>query len=238
MTSYKSYQNFKSWMPESFGQTTIEESKYFEKEFQLVKSSNLNNMLVVEIGFGNGSFTSWATKKGCDYRGFELIPELVIVATELGFKVYDSEIPFEEVVSDESVDYVVAWDVFEHLDTDQITLKFLECFKALKPGGRLMARVPSGDSPFSGPLQNGDFTHKTCLGSSKVRQISIATGFVVESIRAPALPIWGMGLKTFCRRALVTIAQKTFYPFLKNIFMGGGDVVLTQNMIFVLRKPY
>ena len=237
MNNYEQYQSFKSWTPKSFGVNSLEEKRYFDQEFQLIQASNLNNKVVVEMGFGNGSFSSWAVEQGCDYFGFELIPELVSTAKDLGLNVFDADLPFDEVLSADSVDYVLAWDVFEHLNNEEISSKLLECYKVLKSGGRVMARVPSGDSPFSGPLQNGDITHKTSIGSSMVRQYAMATGFDVESIRSPAFPIKGMGIKTFLRRALVASFQRIAYRFLANVFMGGENVVVTQNMIFILKKP-
>jgi len=237
MNNYKQYQSFKSWTPKSFGVNSLEETIYFDQEFKLIQASNLNNKVVVEMGFGNGSFASWALEQGCDYFGFELIPELVSTAKDLGLNVFDAELSFDEVLSANSVDYVFAWDVFEHLSSEEISSKLLECYKVLKPGGRVMARVPSGDSPFSGPLQNGDITHKTSIGSSMVRQYAMAAGFNVESIRSPAFPLRGMGIKTFFRRTLVAVFQRITYPFIANVFMGGEKVVITQNMIFILKKP-
>ena len=237
MNDYERYKIFKNWTTESFGVISHKEMLYFNSELQLIDSDNLNNKVVLEMGFGNGSFSSWAIHHGCNYFGFELIPELINRAKELGVNVFDAEIPFEEVVSNGSVDYIFAWDVFEHFDNEEIGLKLLECYKVLKSGGRLVARVPSGDSPFSGPLQYGDFTHKTSIGSLKVKQYALGAGFNVESIRPPAFPLWGMGVKTFLLRTLISILRKITYYVLSNVFMGGDKLVLTQNLVFVLKKP-
>jgi hypothetical protein len=148
------------------------------------------------MGFGNGSFSSWVIENGGVYFGFELIPDLVTWGTDLGLDVFDGHVRFDEVLSAESVDYVVAWDVFEHLSIEEIGSKLCECYTALKSGGRIVARVPSGDSPFSGPLQNGDITHKTSIGSSMVRQLATEHGSmwsVFDHLRFLSLA-WGLRL--------------------------------------------
>ncbi len=237
MRNYKKYQNFKSWKPDSFGEIKLEEERYFEEEFKLVQNGYQNNKVMIEIGFGNGNFSLWSIKQGYEYFGFEAIPELINTAKDLGLNVFSSENSFEEVLTHNSADYVVAWDVFEHLNNDEIISKLLQCHKVLKSGGKVIARVPSGDSPFSGPLQNGDFTHKSVIGSSFVRQIAMETGFQVEDIRSPVLPLMGMGVKTFLRRGLISILQKIIFFLLSKILMGGEKLVLTQNMMFILKKP-
>jgi 2-polyprenyl-3-methyl-5-hydroxy-6-metoxy-1,4-benzoquinol methylase len=234
---YEGYQSFKSWAPDSFGHINMEQKIYFDREFELIQVGGLTNKVIVEIGFGNGSFWSWTNDQGNRYYGFELIPELVKTAQSRGVNAFDANSAVDEVVPAETVDYVIAWDVFEHLTNDEIHLKLTECHKVLKSGGKLIARVPSGDSPFSGPLQNGDQTHKTSIGSSMVIQFAKKANFYVDTIRSPVFPLTGLGFKTFSRRLLVIICRGVFYPFISKAFMGAGNPVLTQNMIFILQKP-
>ena len=233
----ENYKSFKNWKPESFGSINKEDSVYFDNEFRLITREKLDNKRILEIGFGNGSFASWAIKKGCIYFGFEKIPDLVEVAKDCGFKAHDVTVPFDKVIPLNSLDYIVAFDVFEHLDKEEFHQMLGEFTKVLKSGGKVIGRVPSGDSPFSVSLQNGDYTHKTYFGSSMISQFAISNNFTVDSIRSPAFPIYGMGLVSVTKRLFVSAARKFFYPLIIKIFMGGNKIVLTPNMIFVLRKP-
>jgi len=235
--NYSNYRNFKKWKAESFGEINTNDRVYFNKEFDRIGITEFDSKKLLELGFGNGSFASWAVEKGFNYFGVELISDLVRVAKDRGFNVYDSLIPLEKIAASQSIDYVVAFDVFEHLNIKEIELKLVECFAVLKPGGKLIGRVPSGDSPFSLSIQNGDITHKSWLGSSMIRQLAMTVGFEVEVIRPPSLPIMGLGIKTLLRRLTIRIIRRLSYPFVINIFMGGGKLVLTPNLLFVIKKP-
>ena len=46
-------------------------------------------------------------------------------------------------------------------------------------GGKFIARVPNGDSPFGMPLQNGDLTHQTIIGSGIMKYLSNSLGFKI-----------------------------------------------------------
>jgi predicted SAM-dependent methyltransferase len=235
--NYSNYRSFKNWNAESFGEINSNDRVYFNNEFDRIGITEFDSKKILELGFGNGSFASWAVQKDFNYVGVELISDLVKVAKERGFNVFDSLSPLEKIVASQSIDYVVAFDVFEHLNIKEIELKLIECFAILKSGGKLIGRVPSGDSPFSLSIQNGDMTHKSSLGSSMIRQLAMAIGFEVEVIRSPSLPIMGLGIKTLFRRLIIRIVRRLSYPFVINIFMGGGKLVLTPNLLFVLKKP-
>ena len=98
-------------------------------------------------------------------------------------------------------------------------------------------RVPSGDSPFARAIQHGDVTHQMAIGSSIVGQLAHDYGVTVDSVRAPAFPVRGLGLSTFVRRGAVVILRKAAFALIARAFMGGGRPVLTPDMVFVLVKP-
>jgi SAM-dependent methyltransferase len=191
---------------------------------------------VLEIGFGNGEFAGWVRDSGARYVGTELIGDLVRQGVQAGFDVRDANEPLDGFLSEQSIDLVVAFDVFEHFDADELRRALHSAYRALRPAGRLIARVPSGDSPFSGAIQHGDATHRLIIGSSMVQQFAGETGFGVHSVREPVFPLQGLGARTFLRRAAVRGIQRLTFPFLTRAFMGGGQPVLTPDMVFVLVK--
>lgn len=234
--NYNNYRNFKDWNSSDFGYISKEDETYFNCEFNNISKEGIDNKRVLELGFGNGAFAAWSTQKDCEYFGTELISELVLKGKESGFNVFDAFASLGKEITANSIDYVVAFDVFEHLSKEEIDLKLNDCWKILKNGGELIGRVPSGDSPFSAPIQNGDFTHKISLGSSMIRQIAISNGYTVKVIRSPSMPLMGLGLKSFARRLIIKVIRGFCYPLISNIFMGGGSPVLTPNLIFILKK--
>lgn len=153
------------------------------------------------------------------------------------YEVYSSNAALTNVVESDSLDIVVAFDVLEHCD--QLSLRSLlrEAHSILKPSGCLIARVPSGDSPFGRAVQHGDLTHRLTLGSSAVRQLADEIGFLVRQIREPAFPLLGLGTASFLRRLGVWVARRLVFPVVRRMFMGGADIVLSPDMTFVLVKP-
>ena len=154
-----------------------------------------------------------------------------------GFNTHNANQPVDQIIGEQSFDLIVAFDVLEHLDINQLRASLGAAYRALRRGGRLIARVPSGDSPFSGAIQHGDITHQTIIGSAMVHQLVHDAGFNVEAVRAPILPILKLGLRVFLRRAMVLAVHQIAFALISRIFMGGGNVVLTPNMVFVLVKP-
>lgn len=104
-------------------------------------------------------------------------------------------------------------------------------------GGVLIARVPSGDSPFGRSIQHGDMTHQLALGSMAVQQLCAASGFSEVRCREPALPVWGLGWRVALRRILVHALRRLVFPVVERGLMGATGLVLTPNLVFVARRP-
>lgn len=83
---------------------------------------------------------------------------------------YSADQPLDQCLLDRQFDPITIFDVHEHLDIDSIINLLRSCRDRLAPDGTILFRVPSGDRPFSGPLINGDITHRTLSGRSAVEQ--------------------------------------------------------------------
>ena len=237
MGSFPEYVSWKRWRTEQFGHSAAYETSYYRKEFALCESEQLRGRRVLEIGFGNGTFAGWVREQGAVYLGTEAISELVSVALSNGFNVFAADTPFSKIAERETIDVVVAFDVFEHLTLEQLESMLTDIGTLLRPGGWLLGRVPSGDSPFARSVQYGDLTHSLVLGSSAIGQLASRVGLGVLSIREPAFPLFGAGWISLLRRAALLMTRRITFPLISNIFMGGGSPILTPNMVFVLTKP-
>lgn len=230
------YAQWKGWRDESFGVFTREQARYFKVELGRCGFRDLAGICILEYGFGNGEFAAWSVQLGAIYRGIEAIDDLISRGRALGYDVYHVDEFAVDDVCPATVDLVIAFDVLEHLSARVLQKRLGDIERALKPGGRLLARVPSGDSPFSGAIQYGDLTHRTRLGSSAVHQLASRTGLVVEQCREPSFPVTGLGLSRLVRRGLIALTRRLGHFLIARIFMGGGAPILTPNMIFVLQK--
>ncbi len=235
-TSYDSYQHWKGWAAAGFGVCGQADAAYFAVELSRSGIPDIRGVRILELGFGNGAFAGWAVQGEGIYTGVEAIPALVSLGRERGFDVSEAGHGLGELTGLEAVDVVVAFDVLEHLEVPAIRSKLEEIHAVLKPNGLFIARLPSGDSPFARAVQHGDLTHRSILGSSAMRQLGEWTGLSVEQVRAPALPLTGLGMGAFLRRIVVLAGRAVTYPLISRLFMGGGSPVLSPNMIVVFRK--
>jgi SAM-dependent methyltransferase len=236
-TDYSNYVAWKGWSDRTFGSYDKASSAYFRKELSDCGIGDISDIRVLELGFGNGSFAGWIKHGGGKYVGVEAIEELADRGRACGFETHAGKSSLGEMIQTDSCDLVVAFDVFEHISVDELRTLLHEVRACLRSRGRLLARVPSGDSPFSRAIQYGDLSHRAVLGSSAIVQLAGDAGFEVQAIREPAFPLRGMGIVPFFRRMFILLARKIAFPVIATAMMGGGRPVLTPNMVFVLVKP-
>lgn len=238
MSSYRGYEEWKQWSKDAFGTWSVGDAAYFSAELKRAGVASCDGLRVYEIGFGNGAFAGYVTADGGRYVGSELNDTLVERARKFGLNVFHGGI--KQVLNEHklaSFDAVVAFDVLEHLDVAQIKSFLLDAGELLRPGGIVLARVPSGDSPFGRGIFHGDVTHRTALGSSAVRQLAAQTGFEVADIGPPRLPMFGLGAVRAIRRGGIQLAQGMIARFINVVFHDGQPRVITPNMVFVLKNP-
>jgi SAM-dependent methyltransferase len=233
---YAAYREWKGWSAASFGTYNQEQAAYYEAELARTGLDGKARLDVLEIGFGNGSFAGWAQSKGFHYVGSERIPELVSCAASVGIRAYPKLNEMFEQLGAESLDLVVAFDVLEHLELNELELLLQSIHAALRGNGCVLARVPSGDSPFGRATYHGDLTHRLALGSSAVRQLALRHGFHVHDIGSPSLPLRSLGVRRALRRVLLLLAQHLVARLVSMVFHNNQPLVITSNMVFVLRK--
>ena len=236
-SGYDTYRDWKEWNARPFGICPKGLAVYFSEELRQSGVDSVQAKTVLEIGFGNGEFAAWARDSGADYLGTELLDDLVATGGASGLETHRGQLPLEQLRGEQAIDLIVAFDVFEHLDLETLRAMLRSAHRALRPSGRLIVRVPSGDSPFSGAIQHGDCTHRITIGSSMIGQLANEARFMVHQVRQPAFPLKGLGIRVFLRRAIVAGLQASAFPVIRRAFMGGGTPVLTPDMVCVLVKP-
>ena len=232
---FSEYQAWKGWKENIFGQPDPVQARYFEAEFSAAGVDNRAPISLLEIGFGNAVLATWARAIGWAYTGTELDPDLVARARAAGIDAHQAKTPIATFAPDCGYDLVVAFDVLEHLTKDEIA-GLLEAVRPhLKLGGRLIARFPSGDSPFSGAIQHGDVTHKTEIGSGMIEQIAIANGYNVLQVRGPAFPLTGLGIRRMLRRAPIKGCRALIGSLCRLIYFDNRPRVIEPNILAVLQ---
>ncbi len=235
--TYDRYSDWKEWSAIDFAHFTKNEAIYYAAELKRVGFNELASLKCLELGFGNGTFDGWAISQEIAWSGIENQSELLDIAGGRGLNVFNSLEDATSFLGTGTIDLVVGFDVFEHLEAPEFIEVLKGVYSVLKPSEVLLARVPSGDSPFGRAIFHGDITHRIALGSSAIHQLASQTGFEVLDIGSPRFPIFGVGWVRSIRRGGIRLIQIFLSRLINLVFHSGQPCVITPNLVFVLRKP-
>lgn len=235
-TSMSDYVRWKDWDEgRSFGFLDRGDEKYFVRELrESLHRGPLQDVL--EIGFGNGAFLSFARRRGWNVVGLELLPELVEKARAAGFDARPAD--GLDDLPEASFDLVVAFDVFEHIPPEQ-SLPFLRSLRAaVRPGGLIVLRFPNADTWLGNPFQNGDPTHVNAIGLLKLQYYAANAELDLAAFR----PVSRRGFSTSIVHGvhLLTgaVLARVVAALARAVFLPGLPIVLsTGNVLAVLRRP-
>jgi SAM-dependent methyltransferase len=224
LPSYEDYARWKMSVNDwgEFFDLTDDEAQEIAAQFQ-TSGVVISNAKVLEIGFGSGKVLRWFHDNECSVEGVEIQEDLIQLAREKNFKAVRH---ISECVG--PYDLIIGLDVLEHMTLDQLKDLFAHASQKLSPSGKMLFRFPNADSYAGLAAQNGDYTHITAIGQSKLRQIIEPHGFVIESfegrvdypvrsirkfltkiIRWPMIKIIGFGNPYFFDANLVAVIKRT-----------------------------
>jgi SAM-dependent methyltransferase len=229
------YIEWKDWDDASFGKFTGSDAVYYAAETSITAGSPPR---LLEIGFGNGSFLGWIRSLGGEIFGVETNAHLNARARQL----FGTDSFFADL-RDPRLDrlrgqftHIVAFDVIEHIAIEHLP-GLLERIRDLLAGdGRLILRFPNGDSPFGRMVQHGDPTHVTTMGQFKLVYLARNAGLEVIEVRAPALPLRGVGAVNVMKRAGVKLGRYCVERVLSFLYYGGQRIPLDTNYVAVLGR--
>lgn len=143
------------------------------------------HMACLEIGCGTGEFLSYLAHKGvADFTGIDHDPALqdALPAAVAGrFRCADVW-AYLDAARASSFDRVVMLDVLEHFSSDDGVRLLGRVGEMLRPGGKVVVKVPNVSSPWGMRYQYGDLTHKTAYTPESLRQLGIASGLIVDRV--------------------------------------------------------
>jgi SAM-dependent methyltransferase len=236
-TPGNAYIDWKDWDDASFGKFTNQDQVYYAAETSIT-AETLPRLL--EIGFGNGSFLGWIKSLGGEIFGVETNPQL----NERARRDFSCDSFFEDLRDprlngfEGSFTHIVAFDVIEHIRIEDLPGVLQRIRDLLSDDGRLILRFPNGDSPFGRMIQHGDPTHVTTMGRHKLAFLARNAGLKITDIRAPALPLHGVGPASLIKRAGVKLGRFFLERLLSILYYGGQRIALDANYVAILiRAP-
>jgi len=149
-------------------------------ELRLFKSTSRQDC-IVELGCGDGTFLKHLSKMGFqNLTGVEYVTNYKFNFDKI---IHEDIVAYLKKVPSTSVDQFVLLDVLEHLEK-KLGLEVLELiFQKLRPGGRIIVRVPNIMS-WSGQFnQYSDFTHNMIFTEDLLRNTFWTVGFESVTVR-------------------------------------------------------
>jgi 2-polyprenyl-3-methyl-5-hydroxy-6-metoxy-1,4-benzoquinol methylase len=223
---YDQYDTFKGW--HNYFQYSEEQNRYFTKEFQ---GFPLTGKRILEIGYGEGSLLAWMRDQGAHVVGVELNERSLEEATKQGISAFsDLESAFKEKTK--PFDLIVAFDVFEHLQVEEINSLLGQAKGNLSANGCLFIRVPNGRSPWGLVNQYGDLTHCTVLSDLRLQQLALNAGYTLKSCRDQA-QVTRKRLRKRMLDIVFHFARRTVDFLIRRIY-GFGNIPLGSNIVAIL----
>lgn len=238
-TDFASYRRWKFWNQDNFYVLPDEDRMYYSKELERCGIDTSKPLSVFEIGFGNASFAKYCHEHGFAYAGSELDPELVDRALSLDIEAFNAGQGISKMAGGRLFDLVVAFDVFEHVEVHSLIEMLKDAREILSEDGRIVARFPNGDSPFSAPIFNGDMTHRTLIGMGKLDQVCRISGLRIVRVHAQSITVLGLGVGNAVNKVLALAGRHLLSAILTRLYYGKQDLVFDPNMIAVLEaEPF
>jgi hypothetical protein len=223
----QNYEDWKNWTEPNFAKASLEESLYFIK---LKKTFGLGNDLdVLEIGFGNGSFLDFSRSIGWNISGVEEIPELIKRASKKNFEVFNN-------ISDikKRYDLIIAFDVIEHIKSEELISFLDKISECLNTNGSFIFRAPNGSSPFGLSNQHGDVTHVNIITQSKINFFANSSNFDLNYYGGDIYLIYNGKILKTPFRFLKRILQILIEGMVRWIFSPQSKGVLSSNSLYKL----
>ncbi|HJN22557.1 MAG TPA: class I SAM-dependent methyltransferase [Rhodospirillales bacterium] len=174
---YASYSRFKSYQTPRLDR---KQARRFDSDFW--EPANCRpDMAFLDVGCGVGLFLAYLRTKGVtDFLGIDNDPALTkYIAAEIAEKFVNADIwKFPDGgAGGRRFDRITLFDLLEHLPAKDGARLLMKLAKLLKPGGRVVVKVPNMGSPWGGGYQFGDLTHKAAYNPSSMRQLALASGY-------------------------------------------------------------
>ncbi len=139
---------------------------------------------ILEIGCGMGGFLLCCRQLGyTSVTGIDVSPPQVELCRRQGFAEVEcaDALGYLEGTGD-TFDLVAMSDVLEHLPKPDVIPTLEAIFRRLRPGGRVLLKVPNLSNPLNLRSRYVDFTHETGFTLESAQQVLRVAGFSVVEI--------------------------------------------------------
>ncbi len=190
---------------------------------------------MLDAGCGEGGFVLWLQERGFEAaEGVDVSSEQIALGKELGIKGLTLGDLRDFLGSrKEAFDVIFLRDVLGHFPKREVLEVLQSVHGALKHGGMLVIKTPNAESPMTGRLRYGDFTHDTSFTGQSLRQLFLVFGFTDVRIRSMRPAVHGIVSGVRFLLWLVIELQIRIYRLVEAGSAGGW---FTQNVMATGKK--
>jgi 2-polyprenyl-3-methyl-5-hydroxy-6-metoxy-1,4-benzoquinol methylase len=205
-----------------------------DKNFCKCFSSLIPNSSILELGCGSGRMLKYLKTRGfVNVIGIDVSKEQVKIALDNGCnaKVADVKKFLNSKVSE--YDIIIAIDIIEHFQKNELIQLFSMINKALKTGGKLLIQTPNGKGIYPNRVIYGDLTHMTIFSDESLFQILKLFDFDNIEFWEPRPA--GYNIKTIIRITLWKLIR-IIANSVRMIESSKKEKIWTQNLICLCKK--
>jgi len=150
------------------------------------------NSKILELACGGGKLLHLLKKKGyTNLNGVDISPEQVSLSKQVTENIIEANVLDFLKTETEKYDLVIGMDIIEHFEKEEAVEFLKACLKTLKPDGRIILQTPNSESPWSGSIRYGDFTHEICFSPNCLARVLKLIGFDKIELRETGPVIHG-----------------------------------------------
>jgi predicted TPR repeat methyltransferase len=240
---YENYFSSHAQKASSLEDTLNSRQYYFEYYLKSFLPTEKNTK-ILDLGCGYGIMLACLKNLGYpDFIGIDSSTEAInlLRSTHLKDKVIEANIiDFlkQSVEQKETWDVVLAIDILEHFNKDELVEVLLLLKQLITPSGRLVIKIPNMQSPLlSGGIVFGDFTHEIYVTPDSLSQVLQACGFNdISSHEASPIPYTTISRIRYFLWKIIRL----FYTFIYAIETGKFDnsMIWSRSFFCVARKTF
>jgi len=231
------YENYASYhLTNKVDEATLEARGYFLKKVIHKFFPKNNEARILDLGCGYGALAYFAMKEGYqNYLGIDVSNEQIVLARNLGIEnvVQSNLIEFLEQQKEKTYDFIITFDVLEHLSKAEIHYVSKLVYSLLKNEGEWLIHVPNGVSPFFGAVRYGDFTHEIAFTENSIETILKSVGFREISCHEDTPCVHGL------RSLIRWLSWMLFRTMLRACYLaetGKRNAIFSQNLLAISKK--
>jgi SAM-dependent methyltransferase len=196
------------------------------------------NAPILDLGCGYGALIHLARQTGYrNIRGVDGSTEQVAAAKQLCIEGVEQGDVMEALAKEPAaaLDCLIAFDLIEHFNRNELIPLIDEMHRILRPGSRLIIHTPNAESPFGMRMRYGDITHEQAFTRTSLSQLLLSTGFFrVDCYEDQPVP---HGAKSAARWLLWEIIR-CFLRLYLAVETGdtGRNAIFSQNFLAVAFK--